>query len=651
MLRFSLTMTLRDWRAGELRFLLVALALAVASLSAVGFFADRMGASMQRDAHQLLAADMRIAAQAPIDPQWRARAAGLGLRTAETVELNSMAVAGEGATAISSMVALKGVTEGYPLRGVLTVGGASGTAPAHGVPAPGTVWVDPAVLASFHLAPGATIRLGELRLTITRTIVSEPDRGAVALAFAPRVLIAMSDLQRSGLVQGGSFADHYLLVAGDGAALTRLQTALAASGRQDLRLETLATNSAATGDALARATQFLALIGLLSALLASVAVAMAARRFMLRHMDACAMLRCLGMPLRRVTAMFMIEFALVGLAGSALGVALGFAAHFVLVAWLGTLVVADLAPVSLMPAASAVAVGVLLLTGFALPSLLQLRAVPHQRLLRREAGPPRAATLATYGLGLGMFGALLVWQAGDITVGLLTVAAFAVGMALFSAAAWAALAALRFLPASMARGVWRLALADLRRSPAASATQVVALALGLMALLLLTVVRGDLLASWQDTAPPDAPNHVILNIQPDQQAAIAARLVPYGRPVLYPLIRGRILSIGGKAVDSSKVEEQRTKDLLEREIDMSTASALPPENTLVAGRWFSAGPQAELSLGEGSARALGVKLGERMVLDIAGSRLEATVTSLRKVNWRSRQSNFGFLLNPAAARG
>ncbi len=654
MLKLSLTMTLRDWRAGELRFLLAALALAVASLSAVQFFTERMGAALQRDAHQLLGADLRLASDAPLAHAWGDEARKRGLLSADTVELTSMASAGEGDTALSRMVEVKAVSGAYPLRGALSVRDAAGHAtPARAVPSAGTAWVDPALLASLKVELGATLRVGEQRLTITRLIASEPDRGPAALDFSPRVMIALADLDASGLVQGNSLASFHLLLAGEAPALDAyqawLKTALAASAGKGVQLETLASSNAETGRALERAQRFLSLIGLLSAMLASVAVAMSARRFMLRHLDACAMLRCLGMPNARVSAMFMLEFLFVGLAGSAIGVLLGFAGHFLLLAWLGDLVAGGLAPASAMPALRGIAVGVLLLVGFALPPLLQLKDIPHNRLLRSDTGTPRALTLATYLLGLGMFGALLVWQAGDLLIGLLSAAAFVAGLLLFAAAAWGAIACLRYAPPALERGVWRLALADLRRRPAAAVTQVVALALGLMALLLLTVVRGDLLEAWKNTVPAGGPNQIVLNIEPAQRAAMAARMRPFGQPPLQPLMLGRLVAINGKAASAAAFDDERAKAMIEHEVEFSASASLPPANTLLAGRWFS-GAAAELSVSEGRARLLKLKIGDRVSVDFAGTPLTATVTSLRKIDRAARMTSFAFLLSPAAAQ-
>lgn len=651
MLKLALRMTWRDLRAGELHFLLVALMLAVASLSAVQFFTGRMDAALERDANQLLGGDLRVSAEAPIDRAWRREAEILGLLTADTVELQSMASAVTGASIMPRMVLLKAVGPGYPLRGRLTLHQGQGSVPAPGIPTAGTAWVDRSLLASLDLQLGQHIELGGLRLAVTRTIDAEPDRGPAGLSFAPRVLIALDDLPATGLVQPGALASWDLLIAGDKKALATFAAWGKVRLKQGERIDTLATRSATTSDALNRASTFLALVGLLAAMLASLAVAMAARRFMLRHADACAILRCLGLEHRRVMAMFVGEFLLVGLLGSAAGVAIGYGAHFVLVEWLGTLLTAEIPAASWAPAWHGLLIGMLLLAGFGMPPLLQLRDIPHSRLLRGERIAPAPRTLVFSALGLMLFAALMLWQSSDLTVGALTVGAFAAATLLFAAVARAAIGMLRFVPASVDRGVMRLALAGMRRRPAAMVTEVVALALGLMALLLMTVVRGDLLAAWQDTAPADAPNHIIFGVQAHQKDDVAARLQPLGA-ALYPVMRARLKAINGKPARADDYTERVAKNAVERELDISSESTLPPANTLVAGSWFAPGSTLpEVSVSEISAKALGLKLGDRMTFEFSGTPLEVQVTSLRKVDWRTRRANFGYLLNPAAARG
>ncbi|NEX59635.1 ABC transporter permease [Noviherbaspirillum galbum] len=655
MLLQALRMTLRDWRAGELRFLLVALIVAVASLSSVGFFVDRMRAGLQRDAHQLLGADLVINADQPIESAWREEARRRGLQLAETVAFPSMALAGSGDDTQSMLASIKAVSKDYPLRGNLKLEGADAEAEpvdTRETPAAGTAWVDSNLLSGLHVRKGDSLRLGDASFRVAEVIAVEPDRGAAFMNFAPRVMIALPDLDATGLVQNGSRVTYRLLVAGaprDTAAYqTWLQSRIAGDNVKGVRLESLESGRPEMRATLDRAEQFLSLVGLLSAMLAAVAVAMAARRFMLRHLDACAMLRCLGLTQNQVTMLYLAEFGLLGLAGSAVGVAAGFAAHFLLLEWLGRLVTNVLPPPGLAPALQGIATGLLLLVGFALPAILQLRNVPHNRVIRREQDPPRPAALATYGMGLLAFIGLLLWQAGNPKLGLLTAAGFLAGVAVFAVIGWLAVRSLRLARAGIEHPSWRFAVTALQRRTSATIVQIVALSLGLMALLLLTVIRGDLVSAWRQSTPADAPNHFVINIQPDQKAGIEQRLAEggAGKALLFPMIRGRLVQINGKPVTLDSYADDRARRLVDREFNLSTMRDLPPQNTVSAGRWFD-DRAPEASVEEGLAKTLGLKLGDTLRFDIAGQAVEAKITSLRKLDWGSMRVNFFVILNPS----
>ncbi|MFB9286786.1 ABC transporter permease [Pseudoduganella plicata] len=661
----ALRMTARDWRAGQLRFLLVALVVAVAALSAAGFFIDRLRAGLNRDAHQLLGADLVVGADQPVRPQWRDEARRRGLVQAETVVFPSMAQAGEGDAAQSVLASLKAVGPGYPLRGRVKVttsvdqaNDSVGT-PAADIPAPGTVWLDAALLGALKTQVGAPLRLGDRTFRVARLIASEPDRGTGFLNFAPRVMVRLDELASTNLVQPGARVTYRLLLAGEGedgpanvtAYADWLRAQIKAGAARGVRIDSLQDGRPEMRATLERADRFLSLVGLLSALLAAVAVAMAARRFMMRHLDACAMLRCLGLTQNQVTAIYLIEFLLVGLAGSALGVLVGFASHYVLLEMLGQLVSVELPPATFAPALQGLAVGMLLLAGFALPPILQLRNVPHNRVIRREAAAPQPMALATYGLGLLAFLLLLLWQAGDVKLAAMTALGFLAAFGLFALAGWLGLVVLKRVRGAVNHQAWRFAVTSLQRRPGATIVQVVSLALGLMALLLLTVVRGDLMSAWRNATPPDAPNHFVINIQPDQKDDIAARLKAGGalEAPLYPMIRGRLTAVNGKPVTSATYTEERARGLAEREFNLSTMTATPPQNDIVAGRWYEdkAGV-AEASVEEGLAKTLNLKLGDSMRFDIAGSPVEAKITSLRKLEWGSMRVNFFVIINPAA---
>ena len=649
-------MTRRDWRAGELRFLLVALIVAVAALSSVGFFVDRMRSGLARDAAQMLGADLLLSADQPLPADWRAQAQARGLKIAETAVFPSMAIAGEGDAAHSMLSSIKAVSPAYPLRGKLKVSdradGSDAVATA-AVPDSGTVWVDPSLLSGLSLQLGDTLTLGDKRFKIAKVIDSEPDRGSAFVNFAPRVMLAMADLPQTNLIQFGSRVTYRLLMAGApgnvSAFQTQLEQKISGGNIKGTRLESLESGRPEMSATLDRAEQFLSLVGLLSAMLAAIAVAMAARRFMLRHLDACAMLRCLGMTQNQVTAMYLIEFLMIGLIGSALGALLGFAAHFALLEWLGSFIPGTLPAAGWLPAAQGVATGLLLLIGFALPPVLQLRNVPHNRVIRREQAAPQPLTIAGYVLGGLVFVGLLLWQARDVKLGLLTAAGFIGGFGLFALIGWLCLKGLRRLRGISSHQSWRFALTGLQRRPGATIMQIVALGLGLMALLLLTVIRGDLIGAWRQSTPPDAPNRFVINIQTEQKMAIEQRLHGGGiaRPELYPMIRGRLVAVNGVNVSEDTYPEDRAKRLVNREFNLSTMTAIPPQNVIVAGRWYD-DTKPEASVEEGLAKTLNLKLGDKLQFDVGGQMVSAPITSLRKLEWGSLRVNFFVVINPRA---
>ncbi|MEJ6007303.1 FtsX-like permease family protein [Paucibacter sp. AS339] len=665
--KFALLMTLRDWRAGELQFLLIALMVSVAAIASVGFFVDRMRASMNRDAGQMLAADLRVASVKPIEAGWPAMAAQHGLKTAETVETLSVAMAGSGANARSHLVGVKAVSAGYPLRGQMRLKQGELSVATRDTPTPGSAWVDELVLSELRLKLGDTLQLGDKTLRVTQIIISEPDSSGALRRFAPRVMMAQADLAATQLIGPASQVSYRLLLAGAPAAVEAVKSTLQAEAEsrklKEISFDTLASSREQLGSVLKNGEQFLALVSLLSAMLAAVAVAMAARRFMWRHLDASAMLRVLGLAQNQLGTVYLLEFMLVGLIGCASGVAIGFLGHWVLLALLGQVLSQELPAPTWLPALQCLASGLVLLLGFALPPLLQLRHVPLARVLRHEAMPLKWLSLASYGLGLLAFTGLLLWQTGELKLGLLSIGGFLLGFAGFAGAAILSLRALKLTRRLFsAHPTWRFAITALQRRPAATVTQIVALAVGLMALLLLTVVRGDLMQSWKNSAPAHAPNHVIFNIMPAQRAEISARLAKIGAPEMQSLMRGRLLQINGKNLADIKFSDAKALRIGEQEFDFSDPATLPPHYQLTAGRWHlpqqakhqqpqpaSGQPtegEAEVSVSARLAKRLELKLGDRLSFEFAGQAYSASISSLHKQTDGVRQMGFFFLLKP-----
>ncbi|WP_439517662.1 ABC transporter permease [Hydrogenophaga sp.] len=645
----------RDWRAGELRLLMLAVTLAVAALTAVGFFADRLQGGLSRDARALIGGDVVISSDNTPPPAFEQQARDLGLTVVQTLGFPTMGRAREEEGGAARLVALKSVGDGYPLRGTLRVAESptGADAPTREIPAPGTAWVDAALLVSLNLQVGQPLLLGDSSLTIGRIIVVEPDRGAGFMSFAPRVMINNADLPATGLVQPASRLNYRLAVVGDEARVARYnqwaQAELAKPGVRGIRLESLEGGRPEMQQTLERAEKFLNLVALLAALLCAVAVAIAARGFAQRHLDDCAMLRVLGLSQGTMARAYTLEFALVGLLASALGVAIGYAVHHVFVVLLAGLVEASLPPPGITPVLLGLGMGLTLMMAFGLPPVLQLAKVPPLRVIRRDVGQLKPATLAVLALGMAGFAALLLAASRDLLLGGIAVGGFAAAVLLFAVASYVAVRLLRAsVNEATAPRALVMATRQLSARPAYAVVQISALSVGLLALVLLVLLRTDLISSWRNATPPDAPNRFVINVQPEQGEAFQQTLRSAGveRFDWYPMIRGRLVSINGAAVKPEDYPDDRAARLVDREFNLSNTATLPDNNPVVAGRWTDNEADA-LSVEAGLAETLGLKLGDRLGFDIGGQLTEGRITSLREVDWASMRVNF-FVVFPVA---
>ena len=652
-LRLGWRTLLRDLRAGELRLLMVAVTLAVAALTSVGFFADRLQGGLQRDALQLLGGDVVVASDNPTPQAFVDKARALGLQTVGTMGFPTMGRASDAQGGASKLVALKSVAAGYPLRGTLKVADAPGAAEqaTRDIPAPGEVWVDAPLLDALGLAMGDQLLLGDAQLRIARIIVIEPDRGAGFMSFAPRVMLNAADVPATGLVQPASRITYRFAVAGQPAAVKAFAEWAAEEVKKPevraVRVESLESGRPEMRQTLDRAQKFLSLVALLAALLSAVAVALAARGFAADHLDASAMLRVLGQSQRTIAGAYTTEFALIGVFASALGVAVGYLVHNVFVLLLSGLVESALPAPSLWPVAFGLGMGLTLLLAFGLPPVLQLAQVPPLRVIRRDVGGLKPASLAVLCVGVAGFAALLLAVSSDLKLGLIAVGGFAGAVALFAGLSWVAVKLLRKSVNETTAPRWLvLATRQISARPAYAVVQVSSLAVGLLALVLLVLLRTDLISSWRQATPPDAPNRFVINVMPEQADDFQKTLQTNGvaKYDWYPMIRGRLLAVNGQPVGPDNYTEDRAKRLVDREFNLSTAVQQPPHNQIVAGRWTE-NEAGAVSVEEGIAETLGLKLGDRLRFDIGGVQNEARITSLRKVDWGSMRANF-FVMYP-----
>lgn len=644
----------RDFRAGELRVLFVALLLAVASVGTVGMFADRVKGALVSQANQLLGADLLVSGDRPLPPEFEAQARARGLTTTPAIRFNSMVQAAGNATGPAVLSDVKAVTDGYPLRSHVTLVAPDSTEGrvATGVPAPGTAWIDRRLAYRLQLDVGSRIAVGDATLTVGALLQRDPEVAGITLAAGPKLLLNLADLPATNLLQPGNRATYRLMVAApDAARLDAYRNWLAPALKAGQRMESVRDLRPEVRQTLDRAERYLGLAALVAVLMAAVAVALAASRYLRRHLDAAALFRCFGTSVARTLALFVVQFVALGTAACAAGLAVAYAGQAVLVRVLQSLFTTTLPAPGATPAGVAVVTGFALLFGFALPPLVALANVPPLRVLRRDLPRPRVGGVLAYAAGVACIGGLVAWQAGEPEAGAIMLVGVAGLVVVAALVAWLLLWALKRVPRG---GVsWRFGLANLRRRALASSLQIGALALGLMALLLLTVVRGELMRNWQASLPPDAPNQFLINVLPDQVQPARELLArtAHVEPTFKPMVRGRLVARNGAAFDAAQFSDTRSRRLAEREFNLSWTDALPPGNRVVQGTFWAPtarSTQAGISLEDGIASTLGVKVGDTLTFDIAGTRVTAPVTSLRKVDWDSFRVNFFALFAPGA---
>ena len=644
----------RDLRDTELKLLALSVLLGVTALSAVAMLSDRLQSGMQRDAARILGGDVVVVSDRPPPDIFSSQARALGLQSAVSLSFPTMARTAEGN---ARLVALKAAHVGYPLRGQLQISrhdDLSQTEPTRGLPEPGQVWIEPALAQVLELKLGDEILVSQLRLRVSALLISEPDRGAGFMNFAPRLFMHPDDVTRSELIQPASRVTWRLALTGPTEpAKAYARWAMQHTQRPDvrgLRIETLESGRPEMKQTLDRAGQFIRLVALMAGFLCAVAVALSARAFALRRVSSVALLRVLGQSQRQIVIRFGAELLGVGLLASLAGLLAGYGLHLVFVELLAGLVETRLPEPGAAPVWLGLGVGMTLLAAFGLPPILRLSQVPALRVIRHDWGPPKGGTLLVWGVGMLGFMALMLQVSQSIQLGLLVLGGFAAALVMFSGLSWVALRLLRASVNERTAPVWLgLATRQMAARPGLVMLQVSAMAVGLMALMLLLLLRTDLLQAWRQASPADAPNRFVINIQPDQSDDLQQELrrAGVGRYDWFPMIRGRLVEVNGEPVKPDQYSDERAKRLVDREFNLSYSAVMPLHNQIVAGAWQA--EQADgLSLEQGIARTLGLKLGDQLLFDMGGVAVAGRVTSIRRVDWSSMRANF-FVLFPRSA--
>jgi len=651
-------MASRDIRSGEMGLLLVALVVAVGTVTSISLFVDRLHQALLSESANFLAADRQISSSREIPDLFRERAQGQGIELADTMVFPSMVFAGDN----NQLVAVKAVEGAYPLRGKLIIADEpfGKGRPTQEVPAPGEVWLDSRLFPALDVSLGDTLEVGLAVLKVSRVLIAEPDRGGSFFDLGPRLLMHMDDVPATEVIQPGSRISYRLLLRGEEAALEDLRDGLPLE--PNYRWVSIRESSPRIGSALDRAESFLLLGGLLGVLLAGIAVALSAHRYAARHYDHVGVLKTLGATPNQILFGFLSILLLVGSVAIALGLAVGSGLHLLLVTVLKAFIPVELPAAGIRPYLLGTATGLICALSFAMPAFLHLKSISPMRVIRRDLGVPPASQLVSYGFAAAGGILLLVWYSNSLFLTFWTLLGIGSVVAVFGVLALGLLRTGRVVGMQAGSG-WRLALSGLQRRSRENVAQIMIFGLAIMLLLVLLLLRTELVDEWRAQVPENAANHFVMNIGPEEVEPVQALIEEHAKSgdFLYPMIRGRVIAVNGeeaKVYQERRVEEMQKQEAgedggprLTSERNLTWTTDMPDANEVIAGEWWSADTtEAEVSLEQEYAEEFNLQLGDVLTIDVGGQEVVARVTSVRSLEWESMSPNFYIIFSPPALR-
>jgi putative ABC transport system permease protein len=651
---FALAMRtlMREWRSGELGVLVLAIVVAVAALTGVGFLVDRIGIAVDNQAGEVLAADLRLESGQSMDDRALDEASRRGLEVARVTGLFSVVFHGD----FNQLTTLRAVSTKYPLRGKVMLSDEPFGTPSHaqGIPARGEVWPDSRLAAALNAGVGTQVNIGGATFKVSRILISRPDQGATFLELAPSLIMNEEDLATTQLLQPGSRVRRAQLFAGPRGQIAEFKTWLETNKKPNEEIEDVQDSAPQIKSAIDRSAQFLRIASLVAVLLCAIAVAMAARRYVQRHLDSVALLKTLGATRGFTLTVSLTQLAIIGMGATLIGALIGFGAQAWLVKVLSGWLRGDLPPPSIAPLGVGFLTAIAVLGGCALPPLLQLSRTPALRVLRRDVGPPAPLVILAFGPAVLAITFLIYWVMGDLMVSAIFVAGLAGFVLVTALTGWLLVKLTTRLRGAV--GVsWRYGIANLGRRRTESVVQLTAFALGIMMLLLLAVVRNDLLNDWRRSLPADTPNFFFINIPSEQHQEFARFLEQRGAENVRvrPMVRARMTHINGQPIDKIQFATPRGRGFANRDQNITWTSELNRDNEITAGKWFTAEDTGKphVSVSTEYMEELKLKLGDTLQFDIAGETQTATVTSVRRVKWDSFQPNFFLIFAPGLLDG
>lgn len=650
-MKLAWSQTLSLWRAGALKVLVFALVVAVAAMTAVNFFTTRVDSALTQQGGLLLGGDIALMSDHEISADAIRLANQLNVKTVKTYEFPSMVTFEDQ----NQLAQIKAVGVGFPLRGDLTIGQHDldeGQVVTHG-PRQGDVWIEPRLAHLLGVKVGDQVQVGMLHLIVRHLLIREPSRGGDMFNFAPRLMLHAADLPATALIQYGSRVRYQLLVAGRPEAVKRYFNQMTPLLGRGEKMQDVESARPEIKSALEKARQFLGLSALVSLILGMVAMVLSSLPYIKQSLETFALMRCFGASKKQVLQVLAWQTFFIAIMAAGVGVVLGLLAQFVLAQMAMQLFVDRLPPISMAPIGTALVLSVAMMFAVVLPHAWQMRHLSAMNILRRETIMPNIANHIKYLPAVVVMMAVVCWQASNVQLAVATISGLLAISLLMAALAYGFIQmSVRLFAYAETTQVFnsiKIGLLGLKRRLSLSIMQMIGFSIGMTILMLLSLVRNDLIQSWQASLPEDAPNRFMINIQQDQIPQINTFFRQHhivDAPIL-PMIRGRLISKNGEDMQNKAWESRRAERLAQREFNLSVAQRMQADNKLVEGRWWRQDEfgQPYISIEQDLANTLGIKLGDRLVFDIAGNQLDFEVKSIRKVEWDTMRANF-FAVTP-----
>lgn len=626
---------LRQSMAGRgVWMLFAALLLAVTATTALRFTSDSLRIAIDQQAGQLLAGDLVLNSNQPLDAVWQQRAQTDQLRTNASMVFSSMAQSGEQFV----LVNVKAVSQGFPLRGTLSVAPASPS--SIGVPAPQTIWLSPRLFDLLKVRLGDQIRIGDANFRVTGSIIRDPNQETGMSGFSPTVIISQQDVARTKAIQVGSRIDYRLIMAGQPQQVQAFAQRYQHNLPQNVQLRVASEGNSRLMRPVRTLDDYAQIASILTMLLCGIAIALACQRYVTEQIDQFAMLRCVGASHRQMIGVYLGLLGLLLLAAATGGTLIGAGVAYGLLHILHQALPAlelQFQPVLLlgMPLLTGIFAAAVLLAGFAVPDLLRLIYVSPLRVIRRVEQHFSWSKILIGGSAFAALFIFLLVQTGKLGLSITLLGGVLVLLAVLYVITLLMLKLIQKTDfgQSYIRQPWQISL------------QILALSLGLGLLTILLFLRNDLMQRWQTSLPQGTPNQFVYGLPPDQKDEFVRRLQLQqwqGTP-LYPNIKGRLIAKNDQPFSAAQIKQHNS---LRRELNLTQSSQFPADNQVLAGKPFSAVNQ--VSVEQETASSLGIQLGDKLTMSLPEGDLIATVVSIRSVNWDSFSPNFFFIYSPGS---